>query len=212
MKKIITLLFAATTAVAATAPIAQADEPFIGEIRSFGFNFCPRDWAPLNGQLLAISGNDALFSLLGTIYGGDGRTTFALPELRGRIPVGNGSGPGLTPRTEGLRAGTETELVQVSNMPSHTHQPAGTVSAQLVASSEAPTTNDPNGNYLPTSAGNFYASTPGTIQDMATGSVSVDISAEHVANTGGSQPVINIAPTLVTNYCIALFGIYPSRS
>lgn len=211
MKQIITLLFAATTAVAGTAPMAQADEPFIGEIRSFGFNFCPRNWAALNGQLLDINSNTALFSLLGTIYGGDGRTTFALPELRGRIPVGNGSGPGLTPRTEGARSGTNTEITQISNMPSHTHQPTGTLSAQLVASSEAPTTNDPNGNYLPTSSGNFYSTSAGTIQNMAVGSVSVDISAEHVANTGGGQPVNNVAPTLVTNYCIALFGIFPSR-
>ncbi|MBD3756388.1 MAG: phage tail protein, partial [Gammaproteobacteria bacterium] len=96
-------------------------EPFVGEIRMFAGNFAPRGWAFCDGQLLAVSQNDALFSLLGTIYGGDGRTTFGLPDMRGRIPVHQGSGPGLSPRRLGSKSGAETETLTVNQMPSHTH-------------------------------------------------------------------------------------------
>ncbi|SFL16761.1 phage tail protein [Shimia haliotis] len=212
MKKLISHVFAATLSLAGTSQIAQADEPFVGEIRQFGFNFCPRGWAPLDGQLLAVSGNDALFSLLGTIYGGDGRTTFGLPSLRGRIPLHTGTGPGLTPRPQGQKTGTEWETATIANLPSHTHGAAGGLAAQLVGSSENPNTNDPSGNYLPTGTSAFYSSAPGTLVDMQAGSVTVDLSGEIIGNNGGGQPVTNMAPTIVNNYCIALFGIYPSRS
>ena len=96
-------------------------EPFVGKIRMFAGNFAPRGWAFCDGQLLAVSQNDALFSLLGTIYGGDGRTTFGLPDLRGRIPIHAGTGPGLSPRSLGNKAGTEIETLTVNQIPSHTH-------------------------------------------------------------------------------------------
>ena len=104
-------------------------EPFVGEIRMFAGNFAPRGWAFCDGQLLATSQNDALFSLLGTIYGGDGRTTFGLPDLRGRIPVHAGTGPGLSPRRLGAKAGAEKVTLTVNELPSHTHD--------LVASNQA---------------------------------------------------------------------------
>ena len=212
MKKITTRLLAAAIAAIGMAQSASADDPFVGEVRSFGFNFCPRGWAALDGQLLAISQNDALFSLLGTVYGGDGRTTFGLPDLRGRIPVHTGQGTGLSPRPLGQKGGTETETATLANMASHTHLPQGTLSAQLVGSSEPGTTNDPNGNFLPTGAVNIYASTAGTKQNMAPGVVSVDFSNEIIGGNGGGQAITNMAPSLVSNYCIALFGLYPSRN
>lgn len=212
MKNLISKVFAASLAIAGTSQIAHADEPFIGEIRQFGFNFCPVGWASLSGQILAISSNDALFSLLGTTYGGDGRTTFALPDLRGRVPLNVGSGAGLSTRTLGQSGGTEMETATIANMPSHTHGAAGVLSAQLVGSSELPDSNSPSGAYLPTGATSFYASTPGTLTDMQTGSVTVDLSGELIGNTGAQQPMINMAPTIVNQFCIALQGLYPSRS
>lgn len=101
-------------------------EPFIGDIRMFAGNFAPRNYALCDGQLVAISQNNALFSLLGTMYGGDGRTTFGLPEMRGRIPVHAGQGPGLSPRTWGQKAGTENVTITVNQLPSHTHDLKGT--------------------------------------------------------------------------------------
>ena len=101
-------------------------EPFVGEIRMFAGNFAPRGWSLCDGQLVAVSQNDALFSLLGTIYGGDGRTTFGLPDMRGRIPIHAGTGPGLSQRRLGAKGGTERETITVTQMPSHTHPLHGT--------------------------------------------------------------------------------------
>ena len=212
MKKSVLNLLAAACVAIGTAPGAMADEPFIGEIRSFGFNFCPVGWAAADGQLLAISSHDALFSLLGTIYGGDGRTTFGLPDLRGRVPLHTGHGPGLTNRPMGQKSGTETVSILTQNIPPHSHQLVGNLDARVVASSENGATNDPSGAYFPTSTQTFYASTEGTKQDMAPGLVSVDLSGEIIGNNGGSQPEYNMAPYVANNFCISLFGIYPSRS
>ena len=107
-------------------------EPFIGEIRIFGFNFAPRGWALCDGQLLPISQNSALFSLLGTIYGGDGRTTFALPDLRGRAALHEGTGPGLSPRQLGQRSGSETNTLTVNQLPPHTHQARADTQSMLL--------------------------------------------------------------------------------
>ena len=115
-------------------------EPFVGEIRMFAGNFAPRGWAFCDGQLLAVSQNDALFSLLGTIYGGDGRTTFGLPDLRGRVPIHAGSGPGLSPRRLGAKAGAENVTLTVNQLPSHSHRLSG--SANLASESR------PEGNVL----------------------------------------------------------------
>jgi microcystin-dependent protein len=171
-------------------------EPFVGEIRMFAGNFAPRGWAFCDGQLLAVSQNDALFSLLGTIYGGDGRTTFGLPDMRGRIPVHAGSGPGLDPIRLGAKAGAENVTLTVNQLASHKHD--------VSASSAAATSSDPTGNVSAnTTPTNIYSTALATQQSMNPAALS---------STGGSQPHSNLMPSLCVNFIIALFGIYPSRN
>lgn len=166
-------------------------EPFIGELRAFGFNFAPRGWAHCDGQLLAISSYSALFSLLGTTFGGDGRTTFGLPDLRGRTALHLGTGPGLTPRTWGQKSGQETVTLTTNEMPSHTHN--------FRASAETANQGKPQGHQI--AGGTFY--------HAATNDATL---APSIVNTGGSQPHQNMQPFLVVNWCIALTGVFPSRS
>lgn len=168
-------------------------EPFVGEIRMFAGNFAPRGWAFCDGQLLAVSQNDALFSLLGTIYGGDGRTTFGLPDLRGRIPLHAGTGPGLSPRRLGAKGGAESVTLTVNQLPSHSHTWRGTSGGGQNAS---PVNNQPG-----TSTGNFYSN----------GDNLAPLNSQAVSNVGGSRPHTNLMPFLCINFIIALFGIYPSR-
>ena len=160
----------------------------------FAGNFAPRGWAFCDGQLLAVSQNDALFSLFGTIYGGDGRTTFGLPDMRGRIPIHAGSGPGLSPRQLGSKAGSEQETLTVNQLSSHTHGP---VKANAAAASDSA----PAGELNATSSVDIYTSSGNT-----------DMSSQAVTNIGGSQPHTNIQPFLCIHFIVALFGIYPSRS
>jgi microcystin-dependent protein len=169
-------------------------DPFIGEIRMFAGNFAPRNWAFCDGQLLAISQNDALFSLLGTIYGGDGRTTFGLPGLRGRIPVHADTGPGLTNRRLGEKSGTETETVTTSQLPAHTHPLQGT---DQLADTPNPATHAPAKS---TTADVYINEAP-----------SENLSPSAVTGTGGSQSHTNLMPFLCVSFIIAIFGIYPSR-
>jgi microcystin-dependent protein len=165
-------------------------EPFIGEIRAFGFNFAPRGWATCSGQILSIAQNTALYSLLGTTYCGNGQTTFALPDLRGRVAVNQGQGPGLSNKTIGEQAGAEAHTLNVNEIPAHTHaQPA---------SNADQSTNRP-GNAVPTRGGVYAGSGDGTLMDPMTAA-------------GGSQPHDNMQPYLTVNYCIALVGIFPSRN
>src|SRR5690349_21241669 len=159
--------------------------PFLGEIRMFGGTFAPRGWAFCNGQLLAISQNDALFALLGTIYGGDGVTTFALPDLRGRIPLHNGQGSGLSPYTQGQVAGTESVTLTSNNVPQHSH---------LVAIGSA-TTNAPAGNTFGGGGVAAYKAPP------PTGTM-----AAIVSPTTASQPHDNMMPGLAVSFIIALEG------
>lgn len=167
-------------------------DPFIGEIRSFGFNFAPVGWALCNGQLLSISQNTALFSLLGTMYGGNGQTTFGLPDLRGRVSLGFGQGPGLSMRTQGEVGGSETVTLTQATLPPHSH---------TVAASSTATTKNPSGS-LPsvTGAGSSY----GTTADLV-------MSPSMIGGGGSGQPHDNMAPYLVLNWCIATQGIFPSR-
>ena len=168
-------------------------EPFVGEVRMFAGNFAPRGWAFCDGQLLAVSQNDALFSLLGTIYGGDGRTTFGLPDLRGRIPIHAGSGPGLSPRRLGAKAGSENETLTVNQLPSHTHTwKATTAIAQ---------NRSPGSNALASPTGDLYAAVANQ----------TSLRSAAISNVGGSRSHSNLMPYLCINYIIALFGIYPSR-
>ena len=170
-------------------------EPFIGEIRMFAGNFAPRSWALCDGQLLAISQHDALFSLLGTIYGGDGRTTFGLPDLRGRIPIHMGTGPGLTPRSLGSKAGAERVTVTSNQLPTHTHP--------FKASSDAGSEINPDGKVL--------AGSP-NIRVFREVSPSTPLHANSTQAVGGSQQHNNVMPFQCVNFIIALVGIYPSRN
>ena len=170
-------------------------EPFIAEIRMFAGTFNPRGWAFCDGQLLSISQNEALFSLLGTVYGGDGRTTFALPDMRGRIPLHVGTGPGLSPRALGSKGGTETEDISTSELPSHTHPMHG--------STDPGTDPNPEGNAL--------ASAPAALPYFV-GPQDSDMAASQITATGGGGTHTNLAPFLALNYIIALFGIFPSRN
>lgn len=171
-------------------------EPFVGEIRMFAGTFAPRGWADCDGQLLAISQNDALFSLLGTIYGGDGRTTFGLPDLRGRIPLHAGSGPGLSNRPLGQKGGQERVTLVSNQLPSHSHVMEG-VSAMGG-------TNLPTGRFLANSLGGNAYAVASPDATLATGA-SPD-------SAGGTQPHNNLQPCQVIRFIIALVGIYPSRT
>lgn len=169
----------------------------IGEIRMFAGNFAPRGWAFCQGQILSIAQNTALFSILGTTYGGNGQTTFALPDLRGRVAVSQGQGPGLSPYTLGQQAGVEIVTLLSTNMPAHTHQ--------LYAVNA--------GGNQASPAGNFPAveSTGTSMNYASTGPVAA-MHSSGMGVAGGSQPFSVVQPYLAVNYIIALEGIYPSRN
>lgn len=169
-------------------------EPFVGEIRMFAGNFAPRGWAFCDGQLLAVSQNDALFSLLGTIYGGDGRTTFGLPDARGRLPIHAGQGPGLSPRRLGAKSGAEKETLTVNQLASHSHD--------FRANTQTATSTSPQGRALAADVGVAY---------LADASQDASMGNSMVTNTGGSRSHTNLMPALCIHFIIALFGIYPSR-
>jgi len=164
-------------------------EPFLSEIKIVSFNFPPKGWALCNGQFLPINQNQGLFSLLGTTYGGNGQTTFALPNLRGRVPIHMGSG-----HTLGEAAGSTSVTVNIQQLPTHTHQLNGT--------SVGATLDVPTGNLLGKVNTNAYGS-PGSFVTMNAGAVS---------SVGGSQPHNNMMPYLVLNFIIALQGIFPSQN
>jgi len=187
-------------------------EPFIGQIQPFGFNFAPRGWAQCNGQLLAISSNAALFSLLGTTYGGDGRTTFGLPDLRGRSIVHIGSGPGLSSIRWGQKSGVEQLYVTQANMPAHHHSLInGTANVTVY------TTNNGN-NTAETDGGSNALGTDGTMpeiyrEDPNTGDhLGGVLISGTTSMSGGNMPLNSRNPFLGINVCIALQGIFPSRS
>ncbi|MBT8258476.1 MAG: tail fiber protein [Bacteroidia bacterium] len=163
--------------------------PFLGQITLFGFNFNPQGWATCDGQLLAINQFQALFSLLGTIYGGDGRTTFALPDLRGRSAIHFGNGPGLSNYPIGQRSGNETTTLSVANLPAHSHNRGISTAA---GEEDSP-------------LNNFVAMHAGAFNEDATNQVAS-------SNTGSGVAFSNQDPYLVVNFCIALQGVYPSRS
>lgn len=184
-------------------------EGFLGEVRIFAGNFAPRSWAFCEGQLLPISSNSALFSILGTIYGGDGRTTFALPDLRGRAPIGQGNGPGLSDRREGAKGGRETNTLTTAQIPSHNH------SGTIHANNGSGTTGDPTGQFPAGMVGRTLGTPPENVQASvyATGgTVNMNSGSLVVSNTGGGQSVNNMQPWIAIYYIIALQGTYPSRS
>ncbi|MEI6409097.1 MAG: tail fiber protein [Bacteroidota bacterium] len=165
-------------------------EPFIGEIMIASFNFAPKYWALCNGQLLPINQNQALFSLFGTTYGGDGRVNFALPDLRGRTPIHMGNGHAI-----GERAGAEAVTLNISEIPNHNHN--------VLAVAAAPTANTPSGN-------SFANAAPGELYTNAAGNTTAN--AGTVTTVGGSQAHNNMQPTLTLNFCVALQGIFPSQN
>jgi microcystin-dependent protein len=190
----------------------------IGEIRGFAGNFAPRSWAFCSGQLLSIAQNSALFSILGTTYGGDGRTTFALPDLRGRVPISAGTGPGLSTRKLGQRSGVEDVYLNTLQMPSHTHtavfeQKSGDV--KIVAVDDTATLDSPEESYLAiTEVGGANAiysdATPDT--HLGAGSQAIVTGSVLNATTGASQSHTNVQPYLTIYWIICMFGTFPSRS
>jgi len=194
MKKSITIL--SLLVLLSTSNIANAQETFIGEIKMFAGNFAPRGWAFCDGQLLPIAQHSALFSILGTIYGGDGRTTFALPDLRGRVAIHPGHGPGLSDYRQGTTGGTESNTLTVNQIPSHTH----TVNAVAEDGNQSVPT-----NHLP-------AGTKVLDQEYSDADATTTMKSTMINNTGGGLPVNNIQPYGTVNYIICLEGIYPSRS
>lgn len=175
----------------------------IAEIRMFAGNFAPRFWAFCSGQILSIASNTALFSLLGTTYGGNGTTTFALPDLRGRVPVGTGTGPGLPPVTLGQQAGTPTITLLTSNLPAHTHAVAGSLT--MGAKNGAGNSISPTGNYPAQGSTNAYSSTQDAQMAPLNGSLTV-------SPAGSNLPVSIMPPYMGMNYIICLVGIFPSRN
>jgi len=179
-------------------------DEYLGIVKIFAGTFAPKGWAFCAGQLMSISQNTALFALLGTTYGGNGQTTFGLPDLRGRIPVGQGQGPGLPEIIIGEMGGVNNVTLTLANMPPHNHPLAGTV--QWPASETPGDTDSPIGSYLAQQGSNFYASTPGA--DFA-GNMKVSLTT---AVVGSGLPFSVASPYLGMNYIICLEGLFPSRN
>jgi microcystin-dependent protein len=187
---------AATAASFSAAPAQAQSEPFIGQMMYFGGTFCPRAWHEADGTLLPINTNQALFSLLGTIYGGDGRTTFALPDLRGRAAIGEGSGPGLSTTRFGQKGGSETFSLNSTNLPSHNHT--------VNATNEIANKNGPGTDFLAITDVEFdiyHNGPPNKVMDPGM-----------ISNTGNSAAVSKVSPFLGIKTCIALTGTFPSRN
>ena len=193
-------IVALAVAVSGASNMALAGpNPLIGDIMAVGENFCPRGWASAEGQLISIANNTALFSLIGTTFGGDGRSTMGLPDLRGRVAMGQGRGPGLTTRNMGQQFGAEARVLSVAQLPSHSHD--------VYANNLDGDKPGPGGKLLaaapPSGTGSetIYSDQPPTVQ----------MSAQMIANAGSSQPFNIQDPYLVMRYCIATQGTYPSR-
>ena len=203
-KQIILLCFVLVSVLSTNQTYSQ--EPFIGEVVIFAGNFAPRGWAFCDGQLLPISSNTALFSILGTTYGGDGRTTFGLPDLRGRAPMSPGNGPGLSPKAWGQKLGTQTETLNVVQLPSHNH--SATSTTEIAISTDIGTVDTPDGHFLANHTGSFN-------EDADNGAVLGGVSPfplTTINNSGGSQEHNNMQPSIAIHYIIALQGVYPSRN
>lgn len=171
--------------------------PFVGEIRMFGGNFAPAGWAFCQGQLMSIAENDVLFTLIGTTYGGDGQSTFGIPDLQGRLPMHQGQGPGLSNRQIGEKAGTESVTLNTNQIPAHGHTPAAFNGA---------------GDQV-TPVNNFWSSTSTGDQtyDLAV-TPSGTMNPNLIGLTGGSQPHDNMPPFLCVSFIISLFGVFPSQN
>jgi microcystin-dependent protein len=179
-------------------------EPYIGEIVMFAGNFAPRGWQLCNGQLLPIAQNQALFSILGVTYGGNGTTTFALPDLRGRVPVGAGNGPGLSPVVEGELSGSASVTLQTNNLPAHTHP--------LMGSATAGSQSSPVGGVIAEINTGSVKSPATTALGFVSTAPTGAMAAASIGPTGSSVPVSVMQPFLGINFIIAIQGIFPSRN
>lgn len=175
-------------------------EPFIGQVTLFAGNFAPRGWAFCQGQILSIAQNTALFSILGTTYGGNGQTTFALPDLRGRVPMQQGQGPGLSPRSLGEQGGQENVTLLQAQLPAHNHQ--------ISASAANGNASSPQGNF---NAITYDSDTLNTFNSYSSSS-NTTLNASAVGVVGGNQPHQNVQPYTCLNFIIALEGTFPSRN
>lgn len=193
MKQNITILILFVGLLLVHSNKAYSQEPYLGDIKMTAVNFTQRGWAECNGQLLPISQNSALFSLLGTTYGGDGRTTFALPDLRGRVPIQVGQGPGLSPYNQGMTGGVETVTLSQNQMPAHTH--GISVNTELGSSSAADTT---------------YMANSGNL-DKEYATTTDKTNTTMVQTTGNGSAIENRQPYLVVRYVICIQGLFPSR-
>ena len=185
----------------------MSTEPFIGEIKILGFNFAPRGYLTCQGQIMSIAQNTALFSLLGTNYGGNGQTTFGLPDLQGRAPIGQGQGGGLPSYTIGEKAGAPTATLLLSNLPQHIHTLTN-VNVKIKASSANADESVPEGNFPATTTTPSYSGN-GATPNVFTGGTAVSGTTDP---TGGSIPFDILNPYLTINYSIAIEGIFPSRN
>ncbi|MCH8489493.1 MAG: tail fiber protein [Oceanicaulis sp.] len=199
MKPFKSILLAAAGAVAvfgATAPAHSQAEPYLGQITSFAFGFCPKGWAEASGQVLSVSANSALFALYGVRYGGDGHTNFALPNLNGRHAAGSGLGPGLSPLQQGAVGGHESVTLTQAQMPAHTHS--------FHASSQSPDSTTPDG-------GGFATYPPASVAYAAAGTSDVAMNPAVIQPAGGNQPIGVQQPSLALTWCVATTGIFPPR-
>lgn len=180
--------------------------PFIGEIRLFAGNFAPDGWALCQGQQLSISENDVLFMLLGTTYGGDGQSTFALPDFQGRVPIHRGQGPGLSYYVQGQTGGTEQVQLSAAQLPSHSHLLGASSAAPAPATAAIDISAASGGTYVPASP----LSKPRLYADA--GQATLPMAQTAIKASGGSQPHDNMAPFLAINYIICLYGVFPSQA
>ena len=203
MKKTLMLAASAVALASVTTapkPAKASADPLLGQLMLFGGNFCPRGWTNADGQLLSIAQYSALFSIFGTMYGGDGRTTFGMPDLRGRSPIHTGNGPGIGSYNQGAKGGSTNFFMTTLQMPSHNH--TGTIKASLAVGDTA----NPSGNAPAIDAsGDKIYHTAAAGQNMQAGILQVD-------NNGGSQPVNKLSPYQVLRWCVALQGVFPSRN
>jgi len=183
-------------------------DPYIGEIRAFGFNFAPIDWTACDGKLLSISQYPALYSAIGTTYGGDGQTTFAVPNLNGSAIIGQGNGPGLTPRPIGTVVGEPSVTLLVTQIPNHDHVLTGRSTSQVQLDTAAPAADSMISRAVTLTGSN----PPATMIYSNVDQVNTTMSPLAVGVTGGSQPHDNQQPYLTLNYCMSLLGIFPPPS
>ena len=191
-------VFAAAFLVGGVEPVQAQSDPYVGQLALFAIPYCPKNWAEANGALQSIAQNTALFSLLGTTFGGDGRTTFALPDLRGRTPVGLGQGLGLVDVQMGEIGGAESVTIQVSQMPTHAHNTA------TAASTQPATDATPGSGKVLAQTMNAGAYATAAADTLVGGTIS--------GAAGGSQPLGIRSPYLGMRWCIALYGVFPSRN